>query len=74
MKSGNCIDTISTSPAQHGFGLPPWFMALFRKIMHWGELHRQRIHLAQLDDRMLRDIGLSQMDVRIEIEKPFWRY
>lgn len=74
MKSENCIDTIETSPPQHGFGLPPWVVALFRKILHWGELHRQRLHLAELDERMLRDIGLSRADVQTEIEKPFWRY
>lgn len=73
MKSEHCIDTISATPPQHGFGLPPWVVTLFRRFSRWTELYRQRQHLTQLDDRMLRDIGLSRADVRIEIDKPFWR-
>jgi uncharacterized protein YjiS (DUF1127 family) len=34
---------------------------------------RQRHDLAQLDDRMLRDIGLSRVDAEREAGKPFWR-
>ncbi len=33
----------------------------------------QRRALAELDDRMLRDVGLSRADVEREISKPFWR-
>ncbi len=73
MKSEYCIDTISTAPPQHGFGLPPWIVSLFRKLVRWVEVHRQRCDLSQLDDRMLRDIGLSRADAQVEIEKPFWR-
>jgi uncharacterized protein YjiS (DUF1127 family) len=29
--------------------------------------------LQELDDQLLRDIGLSRGDVEIEIIKPFWR-
>jgi uncharacterized protein YjiS (DUF1127 family) len=48
-------------------------VAVFRTLGRWTALYRQRHHLAELDDRMLRDIGLSRGDVQIEIEKPFWR-
>ena len=34
---------------------------------------RQRSALARLDDRMLRDIGLTGADVEAELSKPFWR-
>ena len=34
---------------------------------------RQRQALARLDDRMLRDIGLTAADVEAEMTKPFWR-
>jgi uncharacterized protein YjiS (DUF1127 family) len=37
------------------------------------ERRRQRIALARLDDRMLRDIGLTAADVEGETSKPFWR-
>ena len=37
------------------------------------ERHRQRKALASLDARLLDDIGLTQADVRSELDKPFWR-
>ena len=33
---------------------------------------RQRFDLATLDDRMLRDIGVSRTDADRESRKPFW--
>jgi uncharacterized protein YjiS (DUF1127 family) len=33
---------------------------------------RQRHDLATLDDRLLRDIGLSRADAEHESRKPFW--
>ena len=41
-----------------------------------GEWHQRvvsRRELAQLDARMLQDIGVSNVDVEREISKPFWR-
>ncbi len=37
------------------------------------ERRRQRLALARLDDRMLRDIGLTSADVEGELTKPFWK-
>jgi uncharacterized protein YjiS (DUF1127 family) len=37
------------------------------------ERRRQRFALARLDDRMLRDIGLTMADVEGEVSKPFWK-
>ena len=34
---------------------------------------RQRTSLAQLDDRMLRDMGISRLEAERESRKPFWR-
>lgn len=34
---------------------------------------RSRRMLARLDDRMLRDIGVSRNEARIEAAKPFWQ-
>ncbi|MEM0937031.1 MAG: DUF1127 domain-containing protein [Pseudomonadota bacterium] len=33
---------------------------------------RQRKQLAELDDRMLRDVGLTKSDVQREVERPVW--
>ena len=37
------------------------------------ERRRQRLALGRLDDRMLRDIGLTSADVEGEVTKPFWK-
>jgi uncharacterized protein YjiS (DUF1127 family) len=42
-------------------------------LRQWRRRSRDRAQLAMLDDRMLRDIGLSRGDVLAEINKPFWR-
>ena len=41
--------------------------------MVWLERGRSRRSLAQLDERMLKDLGLSRWDIQQEVEKPFWR-
>ncbi|WP_422028725.1 DUF1127 domain-containing protein [Roseovarius sp.] len=39
----------------------------------WHQRHRTRTQLKQLPPYLLRDVGLSPDDVRIEKNKPFWR-
>jgi uncharacterized protein YjiS (DUF1127 family) len=42
-------------------------------LCKWRRRSRDRAQLAMLDERMLRDIGLSRSDVLAETDKPFWR-
>ena len=42
-------------------------------LREWRQRSRERAQLAMLDERMLRDIGISRGDVLREINKPFWR-
>jgi len=42
-------------------------------MLLWAERKSQRYRLAELNDQMLRDIGLSRADVMAEATKPFWR-
>ena len=42
-------------------------------MVEWNDRYRQRIHVGQLDDRMLRDMGLTRSDALREYDKPFWR-
>ena len=42
-------------------------------LREWRRRSRERAQLASLDDRMLRDIGISRGDMLAEINKPFWR-
>ena len=48
-------------------------VGVFELIAVWQDRRRQRSTLARLDDRMLRDIGLTGADVDAELSKPFWR-
>ena len=42
-------------------------------IWRWRDRARTRRQLAMLDDRLLRDIGITRLEARSEAEKPFWR-
>lgn len=42
-------------------------------VLTWRERARARRVLVAMDDRMRRDIGLSQFHVLRESTKPFWR-
>jgi uncharacterized protein YjiS (DUF1127 family) len=41
-------------------------------VMTRAELARSRRHLSQLDERLLRDIGLDRATARYEATKGFW--
>ncbi len=41
-------------------------------LMNRAELHRSRRQLAELDDRLLRDIGIDRARARFEAMKGFW--
>lgn len=43
------------------------------ELGQWAQRQRERAALAALDERMLKDIGVSRADVWQEINKPFWR-
>lgn len=49
------------------------FTVIGRTLVLWQDRARQRAHLASLDDRMRRDIGLGRVEVAREASKPFWR-
>jgi uncharacterized protein YjiS (DUF1127 family) len=42
-------------------------------LREWRRRSRDRSRLAELDDRMLKDIGLTRTDAEFLINKPFWR-
>ena len=42
------------------------------KVMTRAELARSRRQLAQLDERLLRDIGLDRATARFESDRGFW--
>lgn len=46
---------------------------LGRAVYAWQERADQRHQLANLDDRMLADIGVDRVTIAAETGKPFWR-
>lgn len=46
------------------------FVATLRE---WRRRSRERAELAALDDRTLKDIGLTRADAEFLSNKPFWR-
>ena len=62
-------------------GVPSWHHGSLTRlagaaavaVWSWMERSRQRRALAQLDDHLLRDIGLTRDEARREWATPFWR-
>ena len=75
---GTMYDISKTKPrlsvaALAGTGLARLLAAAFALIGTWHDRARQRRELARLDQRLLRDIGVSRYDALAEARKPFWR-
>ena len=55
----------------------PSFRELLRDavavLREWHRRRRTRAMLAEFDDRLLRDIGITRVEALSEIDKPFWR-
>jgi uncharacterized protein YjiS (DUF1127 family) len=66
-RSGSYVVRPKRAEAGRGF-----VTRLFDQLITWLERTRQRRHLGELDDRLLRDIGLSRAEVEREISLPFW--
>jgi uncharacterized protein YjiS (DUF1127 family) len=69
-------DTIHARAVVGGTAKPD-HSALFPRLAalagSWLERHRSRRALAELDERMLRDIGLSPSEAMEESVLPFWK-
>lgn len=52
---------------------PALLTRLLRYVLTGIQRHRQRRALGQLDERLLRDIGITPRQARQEADKPFWR-
>ena len=46
---------------------------LFDAPFIWAERAAERRHLAELDDHLLKDIGLNRAEVEAVSTRPFWR-
>ena len=61
---------IATSFGHFVFTLPHRFARL---LVVWQKRSEQRRHLKTMDKRLLKDVGMTQADVRHETAKGFWQ-
>lgn len=86
LKNHNCTDTIA-GPLPVGMADLTgrrWFdqglavlaagaRRLFGVLLTWQKRSRGRFELASLDERTLKDLGISRAERDWEVAKPFWR-
>jgi uncharacterized protein YjiS (DUF1127 family) len=65
------IPTDEAARRRHG-GPLPGLLAVFATLLRWDQIARERRSLRALDDRALRDLGLTRTDVEREALRPFW--
>lgn len=65
------IPTDEAARRRHGRPLPG-LMAVFATLLRWDRIARERRSLRELDDRALRDLGLTRADIEREASRPFW--
>ena len=53
-------------------GLRDRWIRFSETIDTWNRRHRTRQQFAKVESRVLRDIGVSEADRFIEVNKPFW--
>lgn len=76
MAHNTLVDALPAAPRPQLAGRGSW-AALVRRGRALGRLWlrraRTRRALAELDERLLRDVGLDPMTARAEASLPFWR-
>jgi uncharacterized protein YjiS (DUF1127 family) len=65
--AGGFADRIAAAPPDAGLAV-----RLLAILFGWHERVRQRRQLDALDERMLKDIGITRVDVAREAGKHFW--
>jgi uncharacterized protein YjiS (DUF1127 family) len=63
-------DRLASAPAAPF--VASWLARAWTTVTCWVERSRSRSELAAMDERMLRDIGLTRADVIMEDRKHFW--
>lgn len=67
------VRTLPAARARLGRGLQGLAAIGLARLLHWHELARQRRALLALNDRMLKDIGITRVEAEREARRPFWR-
>ena len=65
-------DPRGTEASLSKFGWIDWWSRFVGTVDTWNRRHKTRRQFASVEHRILRDVGISQADRFIEINKPFW--
>ena len=68
-----CLDRPPAAAFARARGLRAAVAAAFTRLAEWRERAEQRAHLAGMDERLLKDIGISAVEATREADKPFWK-
>ena len=60
-------------PAKVSVAFMASLQVIARTVLGWNERSRQRQALRDLDDHLLKDIGIARSAAAIEASEPFWR-
>jgi uncharacterized protein YjiS (DUF1127 family) len=47
--------------------------ALAIRVVEWQKRASERMHLREIDDRLLHDMGITRPQAEAESRKPFWQ-
>jgi uncharacterized protein YjiS (DUF1127 family) len=73
MSVNNLTIARSGYPRSLGLGrVAAGFIRIVMMALELSDTARQRRRLLELDDHLLKDIGLSRADVELEYSKSFW--
>jgi uncharacterized protein YjiS (DUF1127 family) len=67
------MTSIALNPKSSRFNLSARLMNVMDTLELWLARHHQRKALAELDEHLRRDIGVSRQQAELESSKPFWR-
>jgi uncharacterized protein YjiS (DUF1127 family) len=73
MSKLSAADFVSYPATTNRFELPPVLRGLIETVAVWIVRRRQRQALAELDEHLLDDVGLSREQARREAARPFWK-
>jgi uncharacterized protein YjiS (DUF1127 family) len=67
------IAKLGTNTVRSNRGREPTRDSWLALVHTWYQRRRSHILLSQLDDRLLKDVGLTYCEAEHEANKPFWR-
>ena len=73
LSSGRARGPVGKLEIRKAPGLAGVVRRMIGLLLVWQDRANARHQLAQLDDRLLKDIGISRIDAHYEAAKPFWR-